>query len=131
MARKLTQKAIDDLLTRIYGQECHGQISVLHLGKVYNAAAAAYRAFDSPLLAEREAAARVAIRQAFEQWRVKPCQWFAGCTREATTTTPHPTLGDVPTCARCHRFARHQAADPHCTCNDCIQAHAENQEQRT
>jgi hypothetical protein len=33
------------------------------------------------------------------------CQWFAYCTNEATGTTPHPILGDVPTCDRCHRFA--------------------------
>jgi hypothetical protein len=33
------------------------------------------------------------------------CQWFAYCTNEATGTTPHPILGDVPTCDRCHRAA--------------------------
>jgi hypothetical protein len=29
------------------------------------------------------------------------CQWFALCDRAATTTVPHPTLGNVPCCARC------------------------------
>ena len=33
------------------------------------------------------------------------CAWFAGCGRAATGTTPHPVLGDVPTCDRCHKFA--------------------------
>lgn len=33
------------------------------------------------------------------------CQWFARCGRPATCTTPHPVLGDVPTCQRCHDFA--------------------------
>lgn len=30
-----------------------------------------------------------------------PCQWFALCENEATTTEPHPILGNVPICARC------------------------------
>lgn len=34
-----------------------------------------------------------------------PCQWFAGCFRAATGTTPHQILGEVPTCDRCHKFA--------------------------
>ena len=33
------------------------------------------------------------------------CAWFALCDRAATGTTPHPILGDVPTCDHCHRFA--------------------------
>jgi hypothetical protein len=33
------------------------------------------------------------------------CQWFALCDRYATGTTPHPTLGEVPTCDRHHAFA--------------------------
>jgi hypothetical protein len=33
------------------------------------------------------------------------CQWFAGCGRPATGTTPHPILPPVPTCDRCHKFA--------------------------
>jgi len=32
------------------------------------------------------------------------CRWFAKCDRLATGTTPHPVLGDVPTCDRCHSF---------------------------
>jgi hypothetical protein len=41
-------------------------------------------------------------------WREFPvdgCRWFAGCKRAATGTTPHPVLGDVPTCDKCHKFA--------------------------
>lgn len=34
------------------------------------------------------------------------CQWFLLCTNPATGTTPHPILGDVPTCARCDAFAK-------------------------
>lgn len=33
------------------------------------------------------------------------CEWFARCKNPATGTTPHPTLGKVPTCDRCHEFA--------------------------
>lgn len=33
------------------------------------------------------------------------CQWFALCDRQATGTTPHPILGDVPTCDRCKERA--------------------------
>lgn len=33
------------------------------------------------------------------------CRWFARCGRPATGTTPHPVLGDVPTCDRCAAFA--------------------------
>jgi hypothetical protein len=33
--------------------------------------------------------------------RKNPCKWFAGCRNEATTTQPHPTLGEVPICQRC------------------------------
>lgn len=29
------------------------------------------------------------------------CQWFALCENEATTTEPHPVLGNVPICQRC------------------------------
>lgn len=29
------------------------------------------------------------------------CEWFALCTREATTYLPHPVLGRVPACQRC------------------------------
>lgn len=35
----------------------------------------------------------------------EPCMWFARCENPATGTTPHPVLGDVPTCARCAAFA--------------------------
>lgn len=33
------------------------------------------------------------------------CEWFLRCTREATGTTSHPILGEVPTCDRCRVFA--------------------------
>ena len=33
------------------------------------------------------------------------CMWFRNCQRPATCTTPHPTLGEVPTCQKCHDFA--------------------------
>ena len=33
------------------------------------------------------------------------CEWFAGCGKPATGTTPHPVLSAVPTCDRCHEFA--------------------------
>lgn len=29
------------------------------------------------------------------------CEWFALCENDATTTEPHPILGDVPICERC------------------------------
>lgn len=33
------------------------------------------------------------------------CEWFALCANEATGSTFHPILNDVPTCDRCHKFA--------------------------
>ena len=30
------------------------------------------------------------------------CDWFALCENTATGTTPHPILGPVNTCKRCH-----------------------------
>lgn len=33
------------------------------------------------------------------------CRWFLKCKNPVTGTTPHPILGDVPTCDRCHKFA--------------------------
>jgi len=33
------------------------------------------------------------------------CRWFVACLNPATGTTPHPVLGEVPTCDRCHAFA--------------------------
>lgn len=35
-----------------------------------------------------------------------PCQWFAKCENHAATTQPHPILGDVPICGRCHSRVR-------------------------
>lgn len=29
------------------------------------------------------------------------CRWFLLCTNAATTTQPHPILGNVPICERC------------------------------
>ena len=40
-----------------------------------------------------------------ERERAEACAWFAGCTNEATGKTPHPVLGPVATCDRCHTFA--------------------------
>lgn len=40
-------------------------------------------------------------------WRfdeVQRCEWFALCGNEATTSLPHPVLGDVPVCDRCRKL---------------------------
>jgi hypothetical protein len=34
------------------------------------------------------------------------CRWFLKCAETATGTTPHPILGDVPTCDGCAAWAR-------------------------
>jgi hypothetical protein len=34
-----------------------------------------------------------------------PCQWFVLCDRDAVTVTPHPLIGAVPCCQRCHDAA--------------------------
>jgi hypothetical protein len=34
------------------------------------------------------------------------CQWFARCDQEAVTTADAGPLGYVPTCQRCHDFAK-------------------------
>ena len=33
------------------------------------------------------------------------CEWFARCGQDATSLLPHPILGYVPACDRCHQFA--------------------------
>ena len=38
------------------------------------------------------------------------CQWFLQCENPATTTLPHPTLGEVPCCARCAGFVQRMDA---------------------
>lgn len=44
-----------------------------------------------------------------EQWLNETfpnrCRWFMRCQNTATSMTPHPILGEVPTCERCKRFA--------------------------
>jgi hypothetical protein len=40
---------------------------------------------------------------------VQRCEWFLLCTNPATGHTPHPVLGAVPTCNRCHQFATGEA----------------------
>lgn len=32
----------------------------------------------------------------------EPCAWFARCTNLAIGLEPHPVLGAVPICGRCH-----------------------------
>lgn len=36
---------------------------------------------------------------------VAVCGWFAGCENDATGETPHPILGNVPTCDSCAEWA--------------------------
>ena len=46
-----------------------------------------------------------AKRKAAAKDRNGTCQWFLLCDRPAVCFTPHPVLGSVPTCQRCHDFA--------------------------
>jgi hypothetical protein len=32
------------------------------------------------------------------------CQWFALCENKAVMLEPHPILGEVPICQRCHEW---------------------------
>ena len=36
--------------------------------------------------------------------KAERCQWFAGCTRKATTSRPHPVLKSVQCCEQCAQF---------------------------
>lgn len=111
---KQQARALDALLTSIYGRHCHGQIGVLDIGKVFKAGERVVLALAREASAvgtvpftieDCRDAATVAMRARFEELRVRECQWFLHCQNIATTTTPHPQLGDVPTCERCHQFA--------------------------
>jgi len=44
------------------------------------------------------------------------CEWFLRCGRPATRSTPHPVLGSVPTCERCHEFATRDDVKQTLTC---------------
>jgi hypothetical protein len=48
------------------------------------------------------------------------CNWFALCTNDATTTEPHPILGDVPICARCATIVREQGGRSCPTCGETL-----------
>jgi hypothetical protein len=39
-------------------------------------------------------------------WFTETCQWFLRCGRRATGVTPHPVLGEVFSCDRCHERAQ-------------------------
>lgn len=56
-------------------------------------------------VADRIAAQLEGLAMATADLDALECAWFAGCGRPATGTTPHPILGDVPTCDRCAAFA--------------------------
>ncbi len=36
----------------------------------------------------------------------KYCQWFFKCDQPASFIIDHPTLGDVPACEKCTKFAK-------------------------
>lgn len=57
--------------------------------------------------AYQSAAAAYEHAQELDHWhgQIVCCQWFVFCGVVATGLTPHPVLGQVPTCDRCHRFA--------------------------
>lgn len=48
------------------------------------------------------------LRRAVEEKERKRgvCRWFLKCDAPAVTTVTHPTLGEVPCCARHAKFAR-------------------------
>lgn len=57
---------------------------------------------DNPSPALMAAAARLAA----DTGPLHGCEWFILCERPATGLTPHPVLGQVPTCDKCAAFAK-------------------------
>lgn len=55
-----------------------------------------------------------------------PVHAQSGCARCGYARGQHPTSQHLR--QRAQWFDRHRAADPHCTCNDCIEYHASRME---
>lgn len=63
--------------------------------------------YKKPKAKAKPAPFKTPLRRAIEKKdrQADACRWFLLCPNPATGTTPHPILGDVPTCPKCHKFA--------------------------
>jgi hypothetical protein len=97
--KSLARAAADPRIAEIEGGGCDDGRVFLHL-------APGYIFGGGENCSTRTVGSADELRYALRLIEVKKCKWFLRCTNPATTTVPHPILGDVPCCQGCADFAR-------------------------